>query len=152
MADKVTVACKLPFGLLLDLRGPIEIVEINGQKSASATILAKVTLRGSAEQRRLESDGNLTGETQLVIDGYGLTQVSAEFWTAWEKQNAGSALLMNKVVFAMPKLDLAKDKAREISPSVETGLEPINPLGDRRMKGRTPNGQAVDVTKADSAP
>ena len=97
----VTVGCKLPNGLHLDLK----------DKSGDAV---RVTLNGSNASR--------------IFGGYGLTEnVSAEFMTRWLGKNAKHPAVINKQIFvhddAASAIVIAKEH-REL----ETGLDPIDPV------------------------
>ena len=115
--ETVTVACKLPNGLHLDLR------DANGE-------VRRVTLRGSGDARRMESGGQfVSSHGNRVSEGFGLTPgVSKEFWEAWEAQyrKANYEPLVRGLIFAVPKLDSAAAMAREKA-EIKTGLEPIDP-------------------------
>jgi len=115
--ETVTIASKLPFPLHLDLK------DNDGE-------VRRVTLRGSGESRRADSNFEVFGDIGgRVIGGYGLTRgVSKDFWDAWEAQyrKAGYAPVVNNLIFALPKLDAASAKAHEMA-EVRNGLEPIDP-------------------------
>lgn len=128
MAELVTVACKHPHGIHLDLMGDPEIFTgPNGEKHVVANLLKRVTVRGSADARRLENDGKIVGEVGHVIGNYGLTpNIDKDFWDAWLKQNESYPMVKNGLLFAMPQLNSVKSEAKSRA-AVESGLEPINP-------------------------
>ncbi len=114
-AQFVTVGCKLPTGLHLDLK-------------AKDGVPARVTLKGANAAR--------------IIGGYGLTeQVPAEFITEWLKQNAKHPAVINKHIFIHSETASAESIAKEHR-ELKTGLEPIDPIANGMLKGA--NGQPTD--------
>jgi hypothetical protein len=93
----VTVACKLPNGLQLDLVGYPGVIKLNGVNSSN------------------------------LIGGYGVTEgVDKSFFDAWLVAYKDSALVKNDIVFAYEKSsDLSA--AAKAHVDVVTGLEPIVP-------------------------
>lgn len=83
MAEHVTVGCKLPNGLVL---------EVEGQT---------VTLNGNRQEA-----GHVTG-------GYGLTQVDKAFFDAWLSIHGQQPYIKNGVVFAQSSQNSARSQARE---------------------------------------
>lgn len=122
MSQTVTVACKLPNGLELELR------DEDGERQVHL-------VRGSAARRRLEVGGEVVGDVGSVAFGYGLTQVPKDFWEEWLKRNAKYQPVVSQAIFALPDVNSAKSKAREME-KIETGLEPINPEGDKRVSSK----------------
>ena len=122
MAGTVTVACKLPNGIVLDIRDEVGVT------------LKAVTLNGS--RHRVRPDGMPIFAWE-VHGGYGLTpNVDQEFWDEWSKSNATYGPFKQGLIFALPKLDSAISKARE-QEELKTGLEPLNVDGkDDRIDAR----------------
>lgn len=116
----VTVACKLPNGIELELR------DEEGNRQSHV-------IRGSAAQRRLESNGQMLESVRSVVSGYGLTEVPKDFADEWFKRNAKYQPVVSQAIFVLPDIKSAQSKARELE-KVKTGLEPINPDGDERMR------------------
>lgn len=97
----VCVACKLPHGLHLDLKGR-----------------ERVTLRGTAV-----AYGTATHD----VGGYALTPgVDADFFAAWLAQYKDLELVRRGLVFAHPKPQDATAQALEMR-GEKSGLEPIDP-------------------------
>lgn len=118
----VTVACKIPNGL---------IAEVRPEGGGPST---RVTFIGSGQARRMDSEGNVVTETANVMLGYGLTpNVDQSFWDAWVKDNADSKLVKEMMIFAMPKAEATRDAARDVGTAVKTGLEALDP--NRPPKG-----------------
>jgi hypothetical protein len=65
-------------------------------------------------------------KSSRIIGGYGMTEVDKDFFEAWCKANADSALLSGNLIFAQERASMAEGKAKEQA-SVKTGFEPINP-------------------------
>lgn len=135
MAATVTVACKLPNGLFLDLMGEeeIEMMPSNSGpvKQVRRQLLKRQFVRGVAAERRLDrGDDNGKpiehGGLDIVQGGYGLTfDVDASFWDAWLAQNQNYPPVKNGLIFATTK-DKAASRARE-QEEIRSGLEPIDP-------------------------
>jgi hypothetical protein len=138
--EKVIVSCKLPHGLVIEAREVSYFTGPNGEQIPTYKVLDSARLRGSAEARRMESDGKVMGEVPLVVEGYGLTEVSKDLWEAWLAQNKDSALVKSNLVYASPKIDLAKSQAREQGPQVKSGLEPLDPTRPEKGVEPVPEG------------
>jgi len=65
-------------------------------------------------------------KSSRIIGGYGMTEVDKDFFDAWCKANADSALLSGNLIFAQDKPASAAAKAEEQA-AVKTGFEPIDP-------------------------
>lgn len=125
--DTLTVACKLPTGLIATLCEPATLMETPAGKTAIAgAVKAEMMFRGPGAQRRMESGGQTLGEHPLVVGGFGLTpEVPKAFWDAWVIENKDYAPLKNGFIFA-----LGGDGARKEAMNRRTqlsGFEPINP-------------------------
>jgi hypothetical protein len=104
----VVVGCKLPNGLIMELGKPGD------------DAYTQVRLRGM-------NDSNIVG-------GYGLTEVSKEFWDAWFRKNKNLTFVKKGFVFSHADMASARDVAKERALEL-TGLEPLNPHKDDRIKG-----------------
>lgn len=106
----VSVGCKLPHGLHLDLKsndGPV-----------------RVTLKGANDAR--------------IVGGYGITEnVSAEFMQQWLKKNARHQAVVNGLIFlhADTKGAEATAKERGADSRTATGLEAIDPIKNGMLRG-----------------
>lgn len=125
--DTVIVACKLPHGLVIEARQVDFIDGPNNERRGVHQVIGTAKLRGSAEARKLESEGKILGEVGHVVDGYGLTEVDKELFELWLDQNKNSPLVKNHIIFATLKMDAAKSQAREQGPEIKNGLEPVDP-------------------------
>ncbi|CUJ66514.1 hypothetical protein NAT65_26045 [Achromobacter xylosoxidans] len=95
----VTVACKLPNGLILDIPGAKEPVVLNGANHPDA------------------------------IAGHGLTEVPADFWEAWTKLYPDFQPLKKELIFAQggERSAISKAKERKGEKSGLEGLDPDKP-------------------------
>jgi hypothetical protein len=104
IGECVTVACKLPHGLQLD-------VEINGVRN-----------------RFLASGSN----SSAVFGGFGLTDgVPKDFWEAWKKEHAHMPYVKREQIWAIKDRRSAQDKAIEMA-EIRHGMEQLNQNGDPR--------------------
>ncbi len=115
-AQFVTVGCKLPNGLFLDLK----------TKSGDEQ---RVVLKGANDSR--------------IVGGYGLTEgVPAEFITEWLKRNARHPAVVNKHIFLHDQTESAVSIAKE-NREVKTGLEAIDPISNGMLK-KSKDGNELD--------
>jgi hypothetical protein len=116
-ANTVTVGCKLPHGLVLTLNEKVTTEEDRPIYRATGPA---VTLAGR--------------NASQIIGGYGMTEVDADWWDAWVKQNQNFQPYKSGLIFAEPRRDKAMDRAME-QRQIATGSEPIDP--DKPGKGLT---------------
>jgi hypothetical protein len=144
--NTVTVACKLPNGLILHLdkrESYNEPVMGGGTRKTSRAVRMEgtVTLNGYAHK---------FGEMPafVIAGGFALTpNVPEEFWDEWLKQNGESDLVKNGLIFARAKADVAGDEAKE-KQDLASGLQPLRP-GPRGTDGRIDAiSRVVEVIKA----
>lgn len=97
----VTVACKIPNGLQLDLEGHKSVI--------------------------LKGPSVAWGAPPIAIGGYALTpNVDADFMAAWLTVYKDSDMVKKMFVFAYPKHADASSAALEFQDE-KTGLEPLDP-------------------------
>jgi len=125
-ANTVTVGCKMPGGLLLQLtKGYEENEPVMGGGSRKVTVY-----RRDGEKVKLNGCAVPVGAPQprhMIIGGYGLTpNVKADFINEWMRQNADSKLVKNNLVFIAASRDAAESKAEEQA-AVKSGMEPLDP-------------------------
>ncbi len=102
MANTVTVGCRLPSGLMLEVNG--KRVELAGQRQAQ-------------EGRPI---------ILLSQDDVGYTEVDAEYWEAFKKQvGPDFAPIKSGAVFEAKDQGDAKAKAKELKKE-KTGVEPLS--------------------------
>jgi hypothetical protein len=97
--EMVVVACKIPFGLHLDL--PLNDEDTN-----------RVTIAGSSHPE--------------AVCGYGLTRVPKEFFQEWLTRNAELPMVKKGLVFAHKDDRSARAEAIE-KKALRSGFEGVNP-------------------------
>lgn len=107
----VTVACKLPNGLHLEVKD-----------ASGATV--RHTVHGS--RLPVDKDGNKIAAFELAGNQtYGLTPgIPKEFWDKWESENQRYPPYAQGMIFAHEKSGNARAQATELK-DVRTGLEPM---------------------------
>lgn len=125
--ETVTVACKMPNGVVLQLFDMVPYSPGHGFPETTRAMprpSAKVVLNGNAiDYDKLRRD---QGMDRMIIGGYALTPgVPREFWEEWLRVNKDSALVLNKVVFAADSETRARDQAKD-QRHIQSGLEPID--------------------------
>lgn len=109
MGATVTVACKLPHGLHIQLRK----TEKTRDGEISTGIGEVVTIKGA--------------NAHDAIAGHGITPgVDKDFFEAWLKQEAAQPFVKNKLVFAQERENSAVAQAKEQARNV-TGFEGLDP-------------------------
>jgi hypothetical protein len=127
---KVTVACKLPAGIVIRPYRWItrnENVMGGGSREVreAVTAGAPVVIRGYASKQNEAPRGPIVG-------GYALTfGVDKEIWDQWLEANRDSDMVRNELVFAHESREVAMAWAKEHEKTV-SGLERMNPDGDPR--------------------
>lgn len=122
MAQTVTVLCRLPSGITLDLHD-IDALKTRAASDAPIGVAARpvksVTLLGQKHDPRYHgAEGRLLGRA-------GRTQVDADFWNAWLAQNERNELVTQKVVFAEANAAKAEAAVSELA-TERTGLEGVD--------------------------
>jgi hypothetical protein len=126
-SNTVTVACKIPNGLILQLQRieEFDIPVLGGGKSTEKRYIPhgnRVHINGPAKALFGVSDHRLR-----VSGGYALTHnVDKDFFDAWLEQNAELDLVRKKMIFCHEKADYADRKAEDQA-EIKSGLEPIDP-------------------------
>ena len=143
VGEVVTVACKVPNGIILRLMRMVDMAEpvMGGGtrmvKQAQPTGAA-FTVRGPAIPF-----GQIP--SFQIIGGYALTEgIPGDFWDTWCEQNKDSDLLKNKMMFAHERhatvVGLAEDRK-----DIRSGLEPLNPNNDPRNP-KSKNSNLGEIT------
>jgi hypothetical protein len=122
----VTVACKLPAGLVLQLYAMKETKEplmgggYHAVRRAEPVPGATVTVHGNAHPQNAAPAATLVG-------GYALTpDVPKAFWDQWLAANKDSMMVRNHLIFAQPSEREARAEARDKS-DVASNLERLDP-------------------------
>lgn len=140
----VTVACKLPNGIILRLfamQDAEELVMGGGVRSIKKAILT--------DQEPVEIKGCAApfGSPILLVGGYALTpNVDAQFYAQWLKQNSDSDLIKNRVIFAQETRDHLEGQANEQA-EILSGLQPLTRSEDGGDV-RDPNRKRIETAKA----
>lgn len=140
----VTIACKLPNGLIMrlfEMQDTEELVMGGGVRSVKKAFLADhppVKLNGCAAP---------FGSPILLVGGYALTRnVDVQFYAEWLRQNWDSDLIKNRIIFAQEKEDSLVGQATE-QEEILSGLQPLR----RSEEGgdmRDPNRAKVKTAEA----
>jgi hypothetical protein len=148
--DTVTVACKLPHGVILrvfdweEFDEPMRDGTIRrgrrGKLIPDLQFTVRGTWLGSAGQAYNERNGAVA---ELLPGGYALTTgCPKEIWDRWHDQNEMSLLVQNKIIFAHATHSTVSIESAKLR-AVTSGLEPLDrgkpaermPGGvDRRVK------------------
>jgi hypothetical protein len=125
---KVTVACKLPAGLVIRAHKlcreseavmgggtrDYDVYRWSGEEKDEAHIFGNATPFGKAPKC-------------LIIGGYALTpNVDKDIWDNWFEANRNGAMVKNGLIFAYEKPDHAQAEALNRE-NVLSGMEPIDP-------------------------
>lgn len=143
-AGSVTVACKIPQGLVLQLQHPMSRRVPTGRGAEDDYAVIEVMVFGGkryhvfgpAMPAQVGPDYILP---HAVEGGYALTRgIPADFWRQWLEQNKLADYVVNKMIFAMDA-ESSQSKAREHG-ELKSGLEPLSQetgangvLKDRRV-------------------
>lgn len=124
-ASMVTVACKLPNGLWLQLYSMVDSREMTPQGPTTTKIARKtgepIKLNGCALKFGQVPEFPMPG-------GYALTQVPAEFWQKWLHDNEDADVVKNRLVFAADSTEKVTGQAlAQHTEKVRSGMEPIDP-------------------------
>jgi hypothetical protein len=125
MAGTVTVACKVPNGLwmqVFQMEDAQEPVMGGGWKTVKRAVRAgqPVKINGPAVAYGKPAPHD-------IRFGVGLTYgVDADFYTAWAEQNKGSDFIVKRLVYAHAKT-IEIDAQSKDQVSIKSGMEPIDP-------------------------
>jgi hypothetical protein len=124
-AKTVTVACKLPNGVVLHVD---EMVEEHEPVMGGGTRKIQVARR-RPETAVINGNAVAVGQTprHQMFMGYAMTpDVDADLWAKWLEQHKDSLMVKNKLIFAMAGRDNIEAKAKEHADQ-RSGLEPLDP-------------------------
>lgn len=142
---KVTVACKIGVGWFqLQL---CRLDTVDEQTQTGVRQVKKwtrtgqiVRVRGTAYPRGTPPEG--FPERPQMIHGAALTPgIDKDFWDQWVEQNRLNPVVVNGLIFAHEAPADIAAQAAELK-DVTSGLDPINPKGDKRM----PKSSRPDVS------
>ena len=149
-AATVTVACKLPMGIML--RAQQWVMENETMPGGYREVKRSRWIEGSEFYVRGPATEVGQAPKAPIIGGYALTPgCPADLWDNWFEHNKHSDLVKNNIVFAHAKRPNVEAKAKDHK-AVTTGLEPLDPTmktvkgprGDRLVPAdrRFPSGGA----------
>ncbi|MEE8658531.1 hypothetical protein CGLAMM_02715 [Acetobacteraceae bacterium EV16G] len=122
MAETITVICRLPSGIRLDVHD-MEVLKARNlspnQSNTAPKPMKSVTLNG------IKGDPRFVKEANVHLGYGGRTQVDKEFWEAWLKQNASSDLVKKNIIFAEVNEKRALDRL-DSEGKTPTGMEPLD--------------------------
>ena len=123
--ETVTVACKLPHGLVLrcfdmvPTREPIMGGGFREVKMAQE-LPQTYTLKGNAHPQNMAPKAPIAG-------GYALTfGIPKDFLDRWLEENKQSDVILNGLIFAHTKSEMVQDQAEDQA-DVKSGLERLDP-------------------------
>lgn len=129
--DVVTVACKLPSGLFLQLHEMVEVSEpvIGG----TTRLVMRARPRGNPVRINGFSMPRGVAIPRSTFGGFGLTyNVPRDFFEEWLHQNADNPAVEQRLIFAHERHDYAQSMAAERKDS-KSGLEPLDPTKVRTI-------------------
>jgi hypothetical protein len=132
----VTVACKVPNGLLLRA---FKMIPAREQTPTGYRDIEKAEQVGEIVKINGPAVSYGQAPDYPIVGGFALTpNIDKEFFEAWLHQNADHAAVKAGLIFAHGNLTVVSDRAKE-QKNVLSGLEPLNP--DRTTR----NGKSVPV-------
>lgn len=130
-AETLTVVCRLPSGLVLDLYDP---EDLRARAGSASPVMAPPVPRASVRLAGARRDARFHARDNRLLGLAGRTQVDAAFWEAWVAQNPGYLPLKNGLIFAQARAADADARLAECA-SERTGLEGLDP---NALPGVTP--------------
>lgn len=147
MAGTVTVACKIPNGLILRL---FEMIDTNEVTPTGYRSIKKAQPKGPQVTIAGYSREFMQAARAPIASGFALTRgVDADFWEEWLNQNQDSDCVRNGLIFAHENAADSKAQAKEHR-EVTDNQGPIIPDTDRRIpKRRNRDGKLVSAIITD---
>lgn len=124
----LTVACKVPGGLIIQAYGKVvEYEPVMGQGKRAVDRWRPVGQQFKLHGPMRMSDPNATSpNVHTDSGGYAITEgVPAEMFEDWMRHNEDSPIVKNHLIFGHEKIDAAKGWAREHA-GTKTNVEPLN--------------------------
>ena len=130
-ADTVTVACRLPSGLVCAVVDMADYVSQIEKARAGQPVLikhkGKFRIRGYNEARALDSAGTINMESRNCVGGFGLTHgIPKALWDEWFEQSQDYPPVRNGLIKAFEQPESAISYAKEHA-ELKTGFDPLDP-------------------------
>lgn len=132
MAGTVFVSCKVPNGLVCEIRFSSEFL---GHDKMSAAQAEKNAATFAKFEKFVGKSVTLAGTKPTTVlhlpgvaprhGGYGITEVDADFMAAWMELHADHPAVKNGLIFVAPTHDKAAGRAKEQA-GVRSGFEPLS--------------------------
>jgi hypothetical protein len=135
MAGTVSVACKLPSGIIL--RGFNKVSQQVPVLGMPDKMESRDHFVPNGKQAVIKGNAfsPMTGPRGHMSGGYALTHgVDADLWASWLQANADSDYVKNNLVFAHAKRDDAVAEAKKMR-TVKSGMEPLD-MSTTIVKGK----------------
>lgn len=136
---KVTVACKLPHGLVLQVYEEYE----DGEAVLGGGIRVVKRFRPTGETITINGNARKFGEApdHRIVAGFALTEgVNKDFFERWLEQHKDLPAVKNRLIYAFESLDHVEGQAKNDA-NLRNGMEPLAPSGDPRTPRRVQRGQ-----------
>lgn len=143
----VSVACKLPNGLMLQnykMVDSAEPIQGGGQRMVKVAQKDGMPIRIHGTARHFGQAPRCP-----IVMGFAIThKVPADFWERWVEANKDSAIVKNTLIFANPDGEGLRDEAKDNRKRF-SGLEPLAQKGDPRAAALSNKKKKL---KIDTAP
>lgn len=127
--ETVTVACKLPHGIVMRVQRIEKTIEQSPMGPRETTIYrpdqtqGQYIIRGYIPKYDPDSPPPISmGSRFAYTDG-----IPKEIWDRWLEQNADADMVKNGLIFAFSTRTEAKAEGARREPHTTSGLEPMNP-------------------------
>ena len=144
----VTVACKHPNGIVLQLYKPKEVRQEN-----RGTVIIEIQYLADGDSFTVDGPAAPRGQqhNKIIVGGFALTSnVPKDFWDEWYDANKDTYLVRSSEIAGFARRADAIAWCREHK-SVTSGFEPLNPHGDPRAPKPLGAGNTEPVVDAESA-
>lgn len=127
VGSAVTVACKIPMGLLLKLFEPKEFYEpVMGGGTRKITQYVEKYNSPTFKLNGCSYPQN-AAPAQQILNGYGLTHgIPKDFWEEWLAQNKDADFVKNGMIFAHVEMASVNSETNE-KVKEKSGLERLDP-------------------------
>lgn len=142
----VTVACKMPHGLIIHRERKIKVrVPVLGGGMQEETRYERIV--GSEVQIFGTARAIGAAPRTRIVNGYALTtNVPRETWAEWSESHKDMPAIQNGLLYATESVEDAAAEAREPeNAKIKSGLEPLDPKGDKRARSTDPRVSQVQT-------